>query len=649
MVSHLLLCAVLGGLAVEVRPAELLNVPGAQAEVLLSGVPAGAELPSVRLSTSTGEVGPLEPLGEGRFRAVYRPPQARFPQVALFAARAGYGPTETRAYAALPLLAKSNLKLLTKPRTEVTVTVAGRNFGPVRADKKGNATVPVEVPPGHAEAQVTSTDRAGNRSVRPVNLSPPPFAQVVLLPLGGTAVGSWEGPPLELELFAVHPNGEPSQVAPSLRATDGSVSTATAVGGGLFRATFQAPKKLRGATAAVEAWLGEAPDVEDDLLASLVPDDLEKAVPARLEVTLRPGSPTALSLSVEPDALSAGGVTEAALRVVAQDAHGNPVPTELARWEADFGKISSGEGGPILQISPDFGGRTEVTVRAELQGARAERRVPLRPGVPVALALSLEGELVPAGEALPARLRVTDAHGNPVPGIRPQLGAGAASLEVSEDAQGYALVARVADAATPGASVLEVRVDGVAEPARAEYAILPPRRPWGVSLGLFARGHTNLVRASGGGPWLEVSVRPGRAPVEAFLTAGAQLYPELRGAHPTGPQGVSMVTSVRALGAGAGARASLPLGPHLSLYATLAGGLRRTSSEIVVEGGVADGVRQAQTRWEWMGLVAGGGHYRLGPGRLLLELSGMYGPAGGQLSGNLGGGVLGMGYLWEVR
>ena len=58
----------------------------------------------------------------------------------------------------------------TEPGTEVRVRVAGRNYGPVRADESGRASVSVDVRPGEHEGVIERTDRLGNVGRSPISL-----------------------------------------------------------------------------------------------------------------------------------------------------------------------------------------------------------------------------------------------------------------------------------------------------------------------------------------------------------------------------------------------------------------------------------------------------------------------------------------------
>src|SRR5262249_55813348 len=149
---------------------------------------------------------------DGSWRARYRPPRARFPRVVLLLATVRAGGLEERAWLALPLVSSDILSLATKPRSHVEVTIAGAVFGPVVADRAGNAKVPVRVPPGFRTARVHVRDPFGNTNETTFDLRPPPFQRVRLLP--SAAEASWaDREPVTFEIFAVAADGAPASAA----------------------------------------------------------------------------------------------------------------------------------------------------------------------------------------------------------------------------------------------------------------------------------------------------------------------------------------------------------------------------------------------------------------------------------------------------
>ena len=84
----------------------------------------------------------------------------------------------TPAVVRIPLLGKTQLDVATEAGASVVVEVGGTRFGPVQADDRGRARVPVEVPPGVRSASVLAT-RDTLRTRAAIPLDPPQEAPLV--------------------------------------------------------------------------------------------------------------------------------------------------------------------------------------------------------------------------------------------------------------------------------------------------------------------------------------------------------------------------------------------------------------------------------------------------------------------------------------
>lgn len=116
----------------------------------------------VRAAASSG--GFAEDRVEGGEVRTFRwtPPSVRYPLMAVLAFWVeGTGPSDAEpsdvVVLRLPLLGKTQLDVSTAAGASVVVEVAGTRFGPVLANARGRARVPVEVPPGVRVAQVLAT------------------------------------------------------------------------------------------------------------------------------------------------------------------------------------------------------------------------------------------------------------------------------------------------------------------------------------------------------------------------------------------------------------------------------------------------------------------------------------------------------------
>ena len=96
------------------------------------------------LSASVGTLVKLRRDGPESWTAEYVPPRETFPQVALLAAVV----SGELAWTSLPLWGRGMALVQTRARARISVEIGARTFGPAVADARGQALVPVIVPPG---------------------------------------------------------------------------------------------------------------------------------------------------------------------------------------------------------------------------------------------------------------------------------------------------------------------------------------------------------------------------------------------------------------------------------------------------------------------------------------------------------------------
>ncbi|QDE97603.1 hypothetical protein [Myxococcus xanthus] len=170
-------------------------VLGTDAPVTLKvQVPAGTGTLHAAASTGTFASNRVEGGAVRLFQ--WRPPSVRYPQVAVLlfwtdAPTADAPPLVT--VVRLPLVGLTELDVATAAGARVEVEVANRRFGPVRANTRGQARVPVEVPPGVREARVLAT-RGTLRTDAAVPLDPPPdspLAAALTPPALPAVEGGW--------------------------------------------------------------------------------------------------------------------------------------------------------------------------------------------------------------------------------------------------------------------------------------------------------------------------------------------------------------------------------------------------------------------------------------------------------------------------
>jgi len=235
---------------------------------------------------STGRIRDLTALGPGRFRAVLEPAGTRYPEVAVvlaLAPRCPLCPTPRAAgYAIVPLSAAIRLPGTSEPGVETTMTIGGRAFGPVAADRDGRFSIPVVVPPGAHLGTAVSVDRLGNTRRTEVDLSLPPVDRLAcaawprVLPADGRSAASvW--------CIASTAAGAPASSARlELAASRGEVGALAPFREALQRARFVAPPGGGGTDAVLAAtYPGGGPASAHEVRIALA-----KGAPAEISATL---------------------------------------------------------------------------------------------------------------------------------------------------------------------------------------------------------------------------------------------------------------------------------------------------------------------------------------------------------------------------
>ncbi|WP_375759539.1 hypothetical protein [Corallococcus exercitus] len=156
------LCLLMLGAAVaRAEPPEVEATPGRvvlgqdKAVEVRVRVPKGAGPVRAAASSGTWAQERLEGGAERVFR--WTPPPVRYPLWAVLAFWVEDGRAPEVTTVVLPLLGRTTLDVSTAPGAEVVVAVGDARFGPVKADGRGRAQVPVEVPPEATEARVLAT------------------------------------------------------------------------------------------------------------------------------------------------------------------------------------------------------------------------------------------------------------------------------------------------------------------------------------------------------------------------------------------------------------------------------------------------------------------------------------------------------------
>lgn len=379
-------------IAIAVSPDPLVLAPrgGARetAEVKLevrdaAGRPVRAAL---RLGVSVGEISPPVETAPGDYRATFRAPEARFPQVALIVASS---PADGAwAVARLPLAARVTVEGTAEPGSSMIVLVDGKPFGPRPVAPDGKFALPVEVPPG-ARAVGLSTDRLGNERRRPIDLGLPPFPHLVLA-AAPDALRADGAARAEVIAAAIDERGRPrAGAAPRLTADAGWLSPPEPRGDGVWAFSLAAPVGVGKGAIRVQA----------------------PAERAQIQVALRPGPPRTIAIVQPAEALAAGLDEPQGVEVKLADAAGSPIAG--ARIEASIagGRVHEvldrGDGRyRIALIPPADPGRGRATLRVRASGGS--------PGPP--RRISLHTIAGPVGQ-IAVEAWVDDDLGRPVAGL----------------------------------------------------------------------------------------------------------------------------------------------------------------------------------------------------------------------------------------
>lgn len=133
----------------------------------------------LRVSVNVGSFGDVQRVKAGEYRTTYRLPETRFPQVALVAVWRETGEKARIDFARIPLSGRTELPVRSKPGSMISVLVGEQTYGPVKADRRGRAKLPIAVPPGVLEVVATSS-RGADLSQGTVKVNVPKYNRMTL-------------------------------------------------------------------------------------------------------------------------------------------------------------------------------------------------------------------------------------------------------------------------------------------------------------------------------------------------------------------------------------------------------------------------------------------------------------------------------------
>lgn len=271
----------------------------------------------LQISTNVGRVDPPESMGPGRFRVTFYAPTTKFPQAALLAVWRETGPDARVDFLRLPLSARTKLPVKAPAGAETRVFVGADVYGPVTADRKGNAAVPIVVPPGVKEVVVETLDRGGERKRSNVPVKVPSYNRVAL---AATPYISDSRSPATVHVYYDEGLAPPPIDRIRIGATVGAVKP---LGADHNRYRFE----YRGAPGIIG---------KDTLSASVVGDDRSSA-----QHTVQLGEPVAdrLVSRTSSTSLMANGRATKVIRALAVDKVGLGVPGIGVRATTSDGKL----------------------------------------------------------------------------------------------------------------------------------------------------------------------------------------------------------------------------------------------------------------------------------------------------------------------
>ncbi|HUJ59771.1 MAG TPA: hypothetical protein VLX92_14805 [Kofleriaceae bacterium] len=580
---------------------------------LVLGRDATAELrwraaAGLRLVASAGAI--AAPAREGgELRATWTLPAEHRPQIAIVAAIGDDG--AVRDWIAVPLAGQARIKVETAPRASVTVALDRQTFGPVTADSRGIALVPVVVPPGVTDAEATSTSTWGTTTHEPVALGAPPAPR-------GLAVCAPAGD--RVRVIATTALGAPATAVPQLAVSAGRAAPLVAVAPGVFEAAV-ASDDVAAASITATAELGDG------------------APAVRCELAVPPEPPSAIALVADRAAFASGGAPIELRATLAYAGHRRPLAVAAIALEPELGAIEpAGRDGATFiarwQLPAAFGGRTRARVRARVAGVTTALTVELVPG-PAARIVAPPPAPVRADGRTAGQLvaRVVDRAGNPI--AHAELAARGRGRLGAFAARGDALVASYVapESHDGGSDTVELAAAGVS--ARVAVPLEP--EPYRFALDARLGYLTNFGRIAA-----PVGVLAGSVRILDHVLVGGELA-GYRAAFDAPAGGETVAAQITAL-------------PVLARVA-----YQRALGGIELTGGAGLGVAFAETRVSspsagdatgateaLAGSAFASASTRLGPGRALVEAEYVQATIGGAVSGRIGGLVLGAGYGFDL-
>jgi hypothetical protein len=278
----------------------------------------GEEDRPLRVSTNVGTFGDVKRESDGRYTTSFRLPTTRHPQVALVAVWRETGPNAPITFLRIPLYGKTTLPVGTTRGAKVTVNVGQETFGPVEANAKGKAVVPIVVPPGVLDVLARSIDGT-TESQKTVPVDLPPYNRLTLAVTPHVIEANGRS---SCTAHVFYDSDAPPRIDQvSVTAPGGTV---TPIGGenGRYRYTY-VPERGKN-------------EAEVALTVRVAKDKTSKA-----ETLLSLGTPVPQQLVIKPhgDPLYADGRAKDELQILLMDKLGLGIPGKKLTASTDVGKL----------------------------------------------------------------------------------------------------------------------------------------------------------------------------------------------------------------------------------------------------------------------------------------------------------------------
>ncbi len=225
------------GMSFEASPARVTLGPSATSTLSLQLEPgADVAVEDLEIKAMAGSIANPTHLGGGRVTALYTAPPVNYPHLDIITVVDRRDPDRLYRQITLPLVGRADFPVVASAGSSVLLAVGEREFGPVVADAQGRAMVPLEVPPGIAEATVTTPQGSSQ-----LDLGIPAFARsTFIVPYLGVPADPEAKIPLRLVVAT--DAGEPdAEVRPAISASAGAVGEPVYEGDGIYRIDFTPP------------------------------------------------------------------------------------------------------------------------------------------------------------------------------------------------------------------------------------------------------------------------------------------------------------------------------------------------------------------------------------------------------------------------